>query len=85
MTLDVKAFTAFEQAAHDRLAGAYAEHFAPLTTLALEPLLNAVRITVGQRVLDVATGPGVAAKAAHNRGARVIGLDVSAGMLALAP
>jgi SAM-dependent methyltransferase len=84
MTLDAKAFTAFEQAAHDRIARPYAKHFAPLTTLALEPLLDAARIAAGQRVLDVATGPGVAAAVAHCRGADVVGVDVSPGMVALA-
>lgn len=84
MTLDAKAFTAFEQAAHDRIALPYAKHFAPLTTLALEPLLDAARIAPGQRVLDVATGPGVAATVARRRGADVVGVDVSPGMVALA-
>jgi SAM-dependent methyltransferase len=84
MALDAAAFTAFERAAHDRIASPYAEHFAPLTTLALKPLLDAAQIVSGQRVLDVATGPGVAAEAAHRRGAVVVGLDVSPGMLALA-
>ncbi|MDN3563918.1 methyltransferase domain-containing protein [Paeniroseomonas aquatica] len=84
MTLDAKAFTAFEQAAHDRIARPYAKHFAPLTSLALELLLDAARVGAGQRVLDVATGPGVAAGAAYGRGADVVGVDVSPGMLALA-
>ena len=35
--MDAKAFTAFEQAAHDRIAQTYAEHFSPLTSLALDP------------------------------------------------
>ena len=61
-----------------------AVHFAPLTSLALELLLDAARVGAGQRVLDVATGPGVAAGAAYGRGADVVGVDVSPGMLALA-
>jgi SAM-dependent methyltransferase len=84
MALDVRAFTAFERAAHDRIATAYAEHFAPLTALALGPLLDAAQITAGRRVLDVATGPGVAAAAAQARGAAVTGVDVAPGMVALA-
>jgi SAM-dependent methyltransferase len=84
MALDAKAFTAFEQMAHDRIAKTYAEHFAPLTSLALEPLFNAARISEGKRLLDVATGPGVAAAAANVRGAEVTGVDVSPGMIALA-
>jgi SAM-dependent methyltransferase len=84
MELDAKAFTAFERAAHDRIAETYAEHFSPLTSLALEPLLDAARISAGKRLLDVATGPGVAAAAALARGAQVTGVDVSSGMIALA-
>ena len=84
MALDARAFTAFEQGAHDRIAKTYSEHFTPLTSLALEPLLKAARISAGSRLLDVATGPGVAAAAAHNRGAHVTGVDVSPGMIALA-
>jgi ubiquinone/menaquinone biosynthesis C-methylase UbiE len=84
MALDAKAFTAFEQAAHDRIAKTYSDHFTPLTSLALGPLLKVARISAGSRLLDVATGPGVAATAAHNRGAQVAGVDVSPGMIALA-
>ena len=84
MALDARAFTAFESAAHDRIAGRYAEHFAPLTGLALGPLLDAVRVGAGRRLLDVATGPGVAAAAALGRGAAVTGVDVSPAMVALA-
>jgi SAM-dependent methyltransferase len=84
MTLDARAFTAFERAAHDRIASPYAKHFAPLTTLALEPLLDGARIAAGWRVLDVATGPGVAAAVAQSRGAEVVGVDVSPGMVAQA-
>jgi SAM-dependent methyltransferase len=62
-----------------RIAGRYAEHFAPLTRLALGPLLDAVRVAAGRRVLDVATGPGVAA--ALGRGATVTGVDVSPAMV----
>jgi SAM-dependent methyltransferase len=84
MVLDARAFTAFEQTAHDRIADSYAAHFAPLTSLALEPLLDAAQIAPGQQVLDVATGPGIAAAAAQERKATTIGVDVSANMIALA-
>jgi SAM-dependent methyltransferase len=47
-------------------------------------LLKAAGISAGSRLLDIATGPGVAAAAAHDRGANVIGVDVSPGMIALA-
>jgi SAM-dependent methyltransferase len=84
MALDAEAFTAFEQAAHDRIARPYAKHFAPVTKLALGPLLDAAHVVTGRRVLDVASGPGVAAVSAQQRGADVVGVDVSPGMVALA-
>jgi CubicO group peptidase (beta-lactamase class C family) len=84
MTINARAFTAFERTAHDRIAKTYAEHFAPLTSLALEVLLEAAQVAPGRRLLDVATGPGVAGAAAHARGATATGVDVSPGMIALA-
>lgn len=84
MTVDAKAFTAFERTAHDRLADRYARVFTPLTCLALTPLLDAAQAATGQRLLDVGTGPGVAAAAARARGATAIGVDVSPAMIAVA-
>ncbi len=84
MALDAQAFTAFERTAHDSIAGRYVKVFAPLTGLALAPLLDAARVATGQRLLDVGTGPGVAAAAAHARGAATTGVDVSPRMIALA-
>ena len=45
---------------------------------------DAAAVQADRRVLDVATGPGVAAAGAQARGAAVIGVDVSPGMVALA-
>jgi SAM-dependent methyltransferase len=84
MALDPRSFTAFERVAHDRIAEGYVEHFAPLTSFALGPLLDVAGIAAEWRVLDVATGPGLAAAAARVRGATAIGADVSPGMVALA-
>ena len=84
MVLDARAFTAFERTAHDSIADRYAKVFTPLTSLALAPLLDAARVATGQRLLDVGTGPGVAAAAAHARGAAATGVDVSPAMIALA-
>lgn len=84
MALDAEAFTTFERTAHDSIADRYAEVFTPLTSLALAPLLDAARVAMGQRLLDLGTGPGVAAAAAQTRGAVVTGVDVSPRMIALA-
>lgn len=50
----------------------------------VEPMLDALDVRAGDRFLDVATGPGHLAGAAAERGARAVGVDVSADMLALA-
>ena len=52
-----------------------------------EPLLDAAMVQADQRVLDVACGTGVLARAASERvgpGGAVAGLDPSRGMLAVA-
>ncbi len=84
MALDAGAFTMFERTAHDSIADRYAKVFTPLTSLALAPLLDAAQVARGQRLLDIGTGPGVAAEAARARGAVVAGVDVSPRMIALA-
>lgn len=83
-TGDPAAFQAFERRIHDRLAPTYHEAFSPVTAQAIGPLLDAVRLAAGQRLLDVATGPGSVAAAAALRGAVATGLDISPGMVALA-
>ena len=83
-TGDAERLRAFERQGHDGLATSYHEFFAPVTALAIGPLLDAVRLRPGLRLLDVATGPGALAAAAASRGARAIGLDLSPRMLELA-
>jgi ubiquinone/menaquinone biosynthesis C-methylase UbiE len=48
------------------------------------PFLDAVDLRNGARMLDVASGPGYVAAAAAARGARVVGVDFSAPMVARA-
>ncbi|WP_030861196.1 class I SAM-dependent methyltransferase [Streptomyces sp. NRRL F-2747] len=50
----------------------------------VRPLLDAVRVGPGTRVLDVGTGPGTVAAAAADRGAAVTAVDSSAAMVRLA-
>jgi SAM-dependent methyltransferase len=47
-------------------------------------LLDAAEVTAGTALLDVATGPGVVALAARDRGARVTAVDQSTAMVAMA-
>lgn len=75
--MDPEAFHAFEQAGWQRAAAYYADTFGTLTVQTTEPLLDAVAIAPGSRLLDVATGPGYVAAAAAERGAAATGVDFS--------
>jgi SAM-dependent methyltransferase len=75
---------AFERQGHDALATSYHAFFATVTALATAPLLDAVRLCPGARLLDIATGPGALAAEAANRGARAVGVDLSPQMIELA-
>jgi ubiquinone/menaquinone biosynthesis C-methylase UbiE len=83
-TLDADAFNAFEAAGWQRQAAGYDEFFGPITTRLVEPLLDAVEVGHGTRLLDVASGPGYVAAKAAERGAAVVGLDIAEAMIALA-
>jgi SAM-dependent methyltransferase len=75
---------AFERQGHDALAKSYHAFFSAVTALATDPLLDAVRLRPGTRLLDVASGPGALAAEAANRGARPVGVDLSPRMIELA-
>jgi SAM-dependent methyltransferase len=75
---------AFEREGHDALAESYHDFFSPVTELAIDPLLRAVRLAPGMRLLDVATGPGALAAEANKRGAQSVGVDLAPKMITLA-
>ena len=79
---DAEVVARFENETWSRCAKSYMDGFGPLVGEAIDPLLEAVGLTEGDRVLDIGTGPGLAAKAAKQRGAEVIGIDFSKTMLA---
>ena len=81
---ELDAFRALEQRGWETTVAPYAEAFGALTAQTVVPLLDAVHAAPGVRLLDVATGPGYVAGAAAERGARVLGIDFSAAMLAVA-
>jgi ubiquinone/menaquinone biosynthesis C-methylase UbiE len=81
---DAEKLRAYERRRHDALAEGYAGFFAPVTALAIGPLLAAVRAGPGMRLLDVATGSGALAAEAARRGAQVLAVDLSPGMLEVA-
>jgi SAM-dependent methyltransferase len=73
------------------LAGAYgrgAHAYATVLDPTLEPMarhmIEIAGVSVGHRVIDLATGTGAIARAAARTGAGVAALDLSRGMLALA-
>jgi len=81
---DPNAFRDFEHAGWEVNVSEYEDAFARLTSQAIGPLLDAVNLRPGIKLLDIATGPGYVAAAAAARGARVGGIDFSAPMVARA-
>jgi ubiquinone/menaquinone biosynthesis C-methylase UbiE len=80
--IDPEAFRAFEHEGWERIPQRYHDAFASLTSQMTTPLLDAVGVTTGVQLLDVATGPGYAAAAAAKRGAEVVGVDFAPAMVA---
>jgi SAM-dependent methyltransferase len=81
---EAEAFKAFEGEGWSVQAESYGGLIGAITRRLAEPLLDAAGVGPGQRVLDVATGPGYVAECAAARGARPVGLDLAEGMLELA-
>jgi SAM-dependent methyltransferase len=81
---DPNAFREFEHAGWEVNVSEYEDAFARLTSQGIGPLLGAVGLRRGIRLLDIATGPGYVAAAAAARGAQVVGIDFSAPMVARA-
>lgn len=77
-----KAFQEFERKGWQQVAGTYAEVSGAVTSQVAPALLDVAGVTSGQRVLDVATGPGFVAAAAAERGAVPLGLDIAEAMVA---
>jgi ubiquinone/menaquinone biosynthesis C-methylase UbiE len=81
---DASAFDAYEQAGWEAIAGRFYELWSPITSQAIEGLLDAAHVGRGSRVLDVGTGAGDAAGRALGRGAEATGIDVAAAMVEIA-
>lgn len=81
---DPARFKALERAGFNRIAARYAEG-AHLRSDLAAALLDAAALVPGQRVLDLASGPGVLARAAVRRvqpGGWVLATDIAENMLA---
>jgi ubiquinone/menaquinone biosynthesis C-methylase UbiE len=79
-----ESFREFERRGWENAAPTYARAFTDVTGGTLDALLAAGRVERGARVLDVAAGPGIVARAARAKGARTVGVDFSPRMAALA-
>jgi ubiquinone/menaquinone biosynthesis C-methylase UbiE len=79
--IDAKAFNAFEAEGWERRVDAYDGFFTPITGRLFGPLLDAVGVVPGTRLLDVATGPGHLPARAAERGAVPVGIDVADAMV----
>jgi SAM-dependent methyltransferase len=86
MTQDYRPFKTLEHAgwSDPGVSTTYETYFTSLTSQSIAPLLDAVGAGPGVRLLDVATGPGHLAWAAAQRGAEVVGCDVSPAMVEIA-
>ncbi len=81
-SVNASTFKAFEHAGWEKVASLYHDYFSSLTSQIISPLLEAVNVRAGMRLLDVATGPGHVAANAAGYGAKVVGLDFSGAMVA---
>jgi SAM-dependent methyltransferase len=68
----------------NRGAETYANAFAGNVNQGVAPTLDRAGVGAGIRVLDIATGPGILAAAAAERGATVKGVDFAKDMIAVA-
>jgi ubiquinone/menaquinone biosynthesis C-methylase UbiE len=82
--IDPDAFNAFEAAGWEDKADGYDDLVGRVTSRLADPLLDAVHVGRGTRLLDLATGPGYVAARAGERGAKVVGVDVAGAMVSLA-
>jgi ubiquinone/menaquinone biosynthesis C-methylase UbiE len=81
---DTERFRSFERQRHDKVAPTYHNFATPITSLAIKPLLQAAQVRAGNRLLDVANGPGTVAFEASKLGALAFGVDLSLGMIEMA-
>ena len=79
---DAAKLRTYERERHNALAEGYIGFLAPVTALAIVPLLDAVQVRPGMQLLDVPTGSGALAAEAIRRGAAVIGVDIAPAMIA---
>jgi ubiquinone/menaquinone biosynthesis C-methylase UbiE len=77
-------FTTFEHVGWERVADKYDSVWSSLTRQFIPHLINAVRVSPGMSVLDVACGPGYVSAAVRELGVGTTGIDFSEKMIAIA-
>ena len=77
------AFTEFEHAGWERVAGKYDSTWSTSTRQFIGPLLDGAEVAEGMAVLDVGCGPGYVSAAASERGATLIGVDFPREMVGI--
>ena len=77
-------FTRFENEGWERVADKYDSVWSSLTRQFIPHLINAVGVSAGMSVLDVACGPGYVSAAVKKLGANPTGIDFSRKMVAIA-
>jgi SAM-dependent methyltransferase len=82
--MDPVKFRTFEHAGWQTIPAQYHDAFGTLTIQAIGPLLDAVGVKSGVKLLDIASGPGYVAAEAVRWGAIVLGVDFSTAMVAQA-
>ena len=78
---EAEAFRRLEREGWERVAAQYEDAWAALTRQFVAPLVELAAVGPGQRVLDVACGPGYVAEAAARLGARAEGVDCTPAMV----
>ena len=81
---DVEAFKQFEHDGWEQSVAAYDHLFGSLTTQMIMPLIGELKPTKGERLLDIATGPGYVAAKGLDCGCVVSAIDISEAMIARA-
>ena len=87
MSFDPAQFKRLERAGYDRIGPRYLAAASSRHELA-DALIEAARLTPGQRILDLASGPGLLARGAGDRvgaAGMAIACDISEGQLACCP
>ncbi len=78
---DVEAFKRFEHDGWEQSVAAYDHRFGSLTTQMIMPLIQELRPAKGEKLLDIATGPGYVAAKALDCGCIVSAIDISEAMI----